>query len=94
VAHFWSGAAVSLLLSARIVSGQTPSRLGALGASPGYQGFNTGYPKQCVVSELNSSKWSAYHSMDQIANCKQSMFFAFNLYDKVDGAKFHHRIFA
>ncbi|KAJ6127736.1 chitinase [Penicillium samsonianum] len=91
MAPFWSGAAVSLLVSAGIVSGPTPSRLGA---SPGYQGFNAVCPERCVVSGPNPSKWSDYHSMDQLASCKQSILYAFNLYDNVDDAESHHLIFA
>jgi hypothetical protein len=32
--------------------------------------------------------------MDQLANCKQSMLYAFNLYDNVDDAEAYHSIFA
>lgn len=91
MAPFWGNAAVSLALSVAVVSGQTPSRQGA---SPGYQGLNSMCPERCIVSGPNPSNWSAYHSMDQLESCKQAMFYSFNLYDDVDDAESHHRIFA
>ncbi len=56
MAPFWGNAAVSLALSAAVVSGQTPSRQGA---SPGYQGLNSVCPERCIVSGPNPSNWSA-----------------------------------
>ncbi|KAJ5213391.1 hypothetical protein N7449_000560 [Penicillium cf. viridicatum] len=32
--------------------------------------------------------------MDQLANCKQAMFYGFNVYDNVDDAESHHHIHA
>ena len=83
--------AAGLLLSAAVVSGQTHSRMGA---SPSYQGFSSICPERCIVTGPNPSNWSAYHDMNRLAKCDQAMLYGFNLYDDVDDADSHHRIFA
>ncbi|CAG8890307.1 unnamed protein product [Penicillium egyptiacum] len=87
---FWS-TAVGLLLSAGVVSGHSASRLGA---SPSYKGGNIVCPERCMISGPNPSNWSSYHSMDQLARCKETMFYSFNVYDNVDETDSLHRIFA
>ncbi|KAJ6445148.1 Lysine--tRNA ligase [Purpureocillium lavendulum] len=85
------GVTAGLLLSAGVVSGQTPSRQGA---SPGYQGLTSACPERCIISGPNPSNWSVYQRREQLNSCKQAMFYSFNLYDNVDETDSHHQIFA
>uniref|UniRef100_A0A0L0NAP9 chitinase n=1 Tax=Tolypocladium ophioglossoides (strain CBS 100239) TaxID=1163406 RepID=A0A0L0NAP9_TOLOC len=80
--------AIGLLLSANVVSGQAGFRQPA---SPGYASRDA-CPERCSVSGPNPSNWSAYHNFDQFQSCQQTLFYDFNLHDKVDDANTFHRI--
>ncbi|PKY00745.1 glycoside hydrolase [Aspergillus campestris IBT 28561] len=62
-------------------------------ASPGYRGSDP-CPTSCRITGPNPSNWSAYHNFEQLQSCKQSLFYEFSLYDKVDDPETLHRIYA
>ena len=86
-----ASAAASILLLSGAASGQVLSRLSA---GPGYRGANTICPERCIVSGPNPSNWTVYHSMEQVSQCTEAMFYAFNVYDEVDNEEKVHRISA
>ncbi|TQV98247.1 glycosyl hydrolases family 18 [Cordyceps javanica] len=87
------GAALGALgfLSAGSVSAQSPKRIGA---SPGFRGMSDACPEQCINTGADPANWSVYHNMDQLAACKQPLFYSFALHDPVDDSNSHHRIYA
>lgn len=62
-------------------------------AGPGYSGRDA-CPTACHIAGPNPSNWSAYHNVEQLQSCQQTLFFEFSLYDKVDDPETRHRIYA
>ncbi|RAK99289.1 glycoside hydrolase family 18 protein [Aspergillus ibericus CBS 121593] len=65
-----------------------------LSASPGYQGRSVACPARCAASGPNPANWSLYHNFDQLASCKESLFYSFSFVDPVDDPDSLHRIYA
>ncbi|RAH64784.1 glycoside hydrolase family 18 protein [Aspergillus aculeatinus CBS 121060] len=63
-----------------------------LPASPRYQGRSVTCPARCAASGPNPGNWSLYHNFEQLASCKESLFYSFSFSDPVDDPDSFHRI--
>ncbi|KAF9890425.1 hypothetical protein FE257_005830 [Aspergillus nanangensis] len=63
-------------------------------ASPGYRGRDAACPVACNVAGPNPLNWSAYHNLEQVQYCHQTLFYHFSLYDQVDDPDSFHRLYA
>ncbi|KAI0014003.1 hypothetical protein F4779DRAFT_201562 [Xylariaceae sp. FL0662B] len=62
-------------------------------ASVSYQGRNS-CPTLCSVSGPDPANWTAYHNLEQVAQCKETLFYHFSIHDAVDNSRTPHRIYA
>ncbi|KAK8139989.1 hypothetical protein PG984_000055 [Apiospora sp. TS-2023a] len=62
-------------------------------ASVSYQGRND-CPALCSASGPDPANWTAYHHLDQVASCQQTVFYYFSIHDAVDDNSVPHRIYA
>ncbi len=62
-------------------------------ASVSYQGRGN-CPTLCSVSGRQPTKWTTYHSLDQLAYCQETVFYHFSIHDAVDDGSTPHRIYA
>jgi hypothetical protein len=62
-------------------------------ASVSYQGRND-CPALCSASGSNPTNWTAYHNLDQLRFCTETVFYHVGLYDAVDDGSTPHRIYA
>ncbi|KAJ5947147.1 Glycoside hydrolase superfamily [Penicillium verhagenii] len=83
-----------LTLSFSVDSSSAISAPVRLPASPGYQGRSNACPTRCAVSGPNPANWSMYHNFDQLASCRESLFYSFSFLDPVDDASVGHHIYA
>ncbi|PLB35221.1 putative class V chitinase [Aspergillus candidus] len=92
---FWLSTAAWALGLLLYVEGGSATEISELRkpASPGYRGSDP-CPTSCRITGPNPSNWSAYHNFEQLQSCKQSLFYEFSLYDKVDDPETFHRIYA
>lgn len=62
-------------------------------AGVSYQGRNQ-CPELCSVSGPEPGNWTVYHNVNQLAACKQTVFYHLSIYDVVDDNSSPHRIYA
>jgi hypothetical protein len=48
----------------------------------------------CSVSGPDPGNWTAYHSLDEVVHCKETVFYHFSIHDAVDDGSMPHRIYA
>lgn len=51
-------------------------------------------PTLCSVSGPDPGNWTAYHSLDEVVHCKETVFYQFSIHDAVHDASIPHRIYA
>ncbi|KAK3934563.1 putative glycoside hydrolase [Diplogelasinospora grovesii] len=51
-------------------------------------------PTLCSVSGPDPRNWTAYHNLDQVVHCKETVFYYFSIHDAVDDGSMPHRIYA
>lgn len=62
-------------------------------ASISYRGRDD-CPTLCSVTGPDPGNWPAYHSLSQVAHCKETVFYHCSIYDDVDDGSSGHRIYA
>jgi hypothetical protein len=62
-------------------------------AAVSYQGRNN-CPALCSLSGPTPSNWTAYHDLDQVAQCQETVFYYISIHDAVDDHSTPHRIYA
>ncbi|KAH8649335.1 hypothetical protein BX600DRAFT_388677 [Xylariales sp. PMI_506] len=87
------GAASLLLSSGRVEAGLSRQANLRQPAAVYYQGRND-CPELCSVSGPEPGNWTTYHNVDQLAACKQTVFYYVSLHDMVDDNNSPHRIYA
>ncbi|KAI1073202.1 hypothetical protein LB507_010805 [Fusarium sp. FIESC RH6] len=63
------------------------------GASP-YHANADACPDRCSVSGHNPGNWSVYPELKKLRYCQETVFYAFSVYDNIDGGSTGHRIHA
>lgn len=79
-----------LSLLSNPVSAQSSLRLAA---APIYNGREQ-CPTRCSTAGPSSGNWSAYHNLEQLQSCPETMFYNYNIYDPIDDPSLSHRIYA
>jgi hypothetical protein len=51
-------------------------------------------PALCSLSGPTPTNWTALHSIDQVVNCQETVFYHFSIHDSVDDNTTPHRIYA
>jgi hypothetical protein len=85
--------AAGLLLSFETVEAGSPMPNLRQPASVSYRGRDD-CPTLCSVTGPDPGSWPAYHSLSQVASCKETVFYHFSIYDDVDDVSSGHRIYA
>lgn len=62
-------------------------------ASPSYRGHGL-CPLSCSESGPDPTNWTAYHTLDNLQYCTETVHYMFNIHDQIDDTSSGHRIFA
>ncbi|KAI0182679.1 chitinase [Xylaria flabelliformis] len=62
------------------------------GRGPSFRGIDD-CPSSCVQAGPSPGNWSLYHSLDQLSNCPETLFFDVSLLDPVDDSASLHRLY-
>ncbi|KAK3500592.1 hypothetical protein B0T13DRAFT_535440 [Neurospora crassa] len=85
--------AAALFLSFGTVEAGSPMSNLRQPASISYRGRDD-CPTLCSVTGPDPGSWPAYHSLSQVAHCKETVFYHFSIYDDVDDGSSGQRIYA
>lgn len=62
-------------------------------AAVSYQG-RSNCPELCSISGPTATNWTAYHNIDQLAQCQETVFYYMSIQDDFDNNDLQHRFYA